>query len=505
MYSPQKLHPVAYLGSLANGVKNLWIPLIIIVINSRDQLFSGDISLIYILISIGVLLLALILLGGFDFLNKYLTRFWIEDGKFIYKEGVITRKEKELDINRIQSVDFTEPIFHRIFGAVRLDILTPGEGIKIDTIKKSQAESIQSIIYDEKEKLNDTVEIGDYSKWPGEQTTDTEEEQQSDLLYRMGTKSLLLMCMTSGALGAFVAIVFGFLNLIGANFLIESYFEYFETAIRSAVFGIILSIVVFVIVGYLIGILILYIKYYGYSLEKRSDDLIIEHGLLEKKHKSININRVQNIIIQDSIIRRMIGYYSLTVTITSDSFEKEEIDGTVALLPFIKKNRLYDFIEEIFPNYNVVVPETVVPARGYRRYFQIMAAIVIIATAVVQYFWLGFAWMIGLALLLMIFASGTYSARNTGYSIVDNEINMMSTGFFKRSHYVIKHEKLIETEWQYNPFLRRSYLGIITLVTAGGLAGSRATLKFIDQKDVDAVWHWSERGQTNGEDITEGD
>src|SRR5699024_7081089 len=100
MYSPQKLHPVAYLGSLANGIKNLWIPLIIIAINSRDELFSGNISLMYIIISIGVLIFAFILIGGFDFLNKYLTRFWIEDGKFIYKDGVITKREKELDIGR---------------------------------------------------------------------------------------------------------------------------------------------------------------------------------------------------------------------------------------------------------------------------------------------------------------------------------------------------------------------------------------------------------------------
>src|SRR5699024_10679567 len=103
---------------------------------------------------------------------------------FIYKDGVITKREKELDINRVQSVDFNEPVFHRIFGAVSLEVLTPGEGIKIDTIKKSQAETIQSIIYDEKEKLNAAVEIGDYSRWPGEKA-ETEPVQQHDLLYRM--------------------------------------------------------------------------------------------------------------------------------------------------------------------------------------------------------------------------------------------------------------------------------------------------------------------------------
>lgn len=504
MYSPEKLHPIAYLGSVVNALKNLWIPIIIVLFNSREAIFSGNISLKYFLISGGVLLLAVILFGGYDFLNKYRTRFWIEDGKFIYKDGVISNREKELDISRIQSIDFNEPIFHRIFGAVKLDIITPGEGIKIDTIKKSQAQSIQSILYNEMSQLNETVEIGASSKWPKEKVSESTSADQFDTLYKMKGKSLILMSMTSGALGAFLAIVFGFINLIGANFLIERYFEVFEGLVRNVFMAIGIAVLIFIIVGYIIGILILSIKYFNYTLKTKSDDLVVEYGLLEKKHKSVNINRVQNIIIKDSIIRRMIGYYSLSVTITSDSLDSEEIDGKVELLPFIKKKRLYEIIDEIFPNYHVEVPEKVVPLRGYRRYFQIILSLLIIAAGVIQYFWFDYAWIIGLVLAAVFIISGVYNARNTGYSIHGNEINMMMTGFFSRSHFVIKHEKLIEAQWVVNPFLKRSELGVITLVTAAGMLGSSATLKFIDREDIEKIWNWAERGHSDGEDIAEG-
>ncbi|WP_342387664.1 PH domain-containing protein [Salinicoccus bachuensis] len=506
MYSPQKLHPIAYLGSLVNGIKNLWIPLIIVLFNSREVLMSGDISLRYILIAGGIFILALVLFGGMDFLNKYRTRFWIEDGKFIYKDGVITNHEKELDIGRIQSIDFSEPIFHRLFGAVKLEVITPGEGIKIDTMKKSQAESLQDILYDEKSYLEETVEIGAYSEWPrAEAEADSRKDAGFDTLYRMDGKSLLLMSMTSGALGTFLALVFGFLNLIGANFLIERYFEYFEGAIRNLALAMGLAIGFFIIVGYAIGILILTVKYYGYTLKMKHDDLVVEYGLLEKKHQSVNINRVQNIIIKDSIIRRMIGYYSLSVTITSDSLDSEDIDGTVELLPFIKKDRLYGIVDHIFPNYHVEVPKRKVPFRGYRRYFQVVTFLVLVITSVVQYFWFDYAWIAGTVLIVVFVASGIYSAYNSGYAIRDDEINLMTAGFFKRSHYVIKHEKLIEAEWVFNPFLHRAKLGIITLVTAAGMLGSRATIKFIDRKDIERIWQWAERGYRDGEDFTEGD
>src|SRR5699024_3339323 len=237
----------------------------------------------------------------------------------------------------------------------------------------------------------------------------------------------------------------------------------------------------------------------------KSDDLVVEYGLLEKKHRSVNVTRVQNIIIRDSLIRRMIGYYSLSVTITSDSLDSGEIDGKVELLPFISKKRLYEIIDEIFPNYHVELPERTVPLRGYRRYFQVMLSIIVIITGVVQYFWFGYAWIIGLAAAGVFITSGIYSASNTGYRFHEDEINMMTTGFFSRSHFVIKHEKVIQAEWVVNPFLRRADLGVITLVTAAGMVGSSASLKFIDKEDIEKIWNWVERGHSNGEDIAESD
>lgn len=505
MYSPQKLHPVAYLGSIASGIKNLWIPVVLVLFNQREVIFSGNISLTWILIVGGILLLLLLLFGAGDFINKYRTRFWIEDKKFIVKDGILTRREKELDVGRIQSIDFNEPIFHRIFGAVKLEITTPGEGIVIDTIKKSQARQLQDILYREKEKINneeiedgreeaEVENLSESSETTGDMSETSEGKSTFTDLYKMPVKALLLMSMTSGALGSFLAIVFAFLNLVGATFLIETYLEYFENAFQSLAIGITIAILLFIIVGYIIGIIILMIKYYNYTLKSQGTDLAVEYGLLEKKHKSVNINRVQNIMIKDSLLRRMIGYYSLAVTITSEDFSKDNANGSVTLLPFVKKKELYEIIHEIFPNYHVELPESVVPLRGYRRYFQIMTAILIIITGVVQYFWWSYAWIIGLLLIMIIVLSGVYSARNSGYRIKKDEINMMTASFFTRSHFISKHEKIIGAKIDENPLLIRAKLANISVTTAAGAAGSSATIHYIDREDIDTIWKWVEGG-----------
>lgn len=510
MYSPQKLHPVAYLGSIVSGIKNMWIPIVLVLINQRETIFSGNISLRWILIVGGLFLLLMLLFGAGDFINKYRTRFWIEDKKFILKDGILTRREKELDVGRIQSIDFNEPVFHRIFGAVKLEITTPGEGITIDTIKKSQAAELQNILYREKDRINEVdevneVNVGDASPWPRE-TDDTSQaptDKAFDVLYKMSGRELLLMAMTSGALGSFIAIVFAIINVIGASFLIEAYLDYFENAFQSLLIGIATAVIFFVVVGYIIGILILIVKYYNYTLKNHGDDLAVEYGLLEKKHKSVNINRVQNIVIKDSLLRRLIGYYSLSVTITSEDFSQDNANGSVELLPFIKKKKVYEIIDEIFPNYHVEMPESVVPGRGYRRYFQIMTVLIIIAAGVVQYFWFSYAWIIGLVLITLTVASGIYSARNNGYKINDEEINILTTSFFTRAHYVIKHDKVIGARISENPLLIRAKLANISVTTAAGAGGSSATVYFIDRKDVNIIWHWVERRKYNEENITE--
>lgn len=516
MYNPQKLHPVAYAGSVVKGIKTMFFPAIIIFFNMREELFSGSINPWMLFGGVGILALIFIVFTGFDMLNIYRTRFWIENNKFVFKNGIFTRNEKELDIKRIQSIDFNQPFFHRIFGAVQLDILTPGDGIKIDTIKKSQGEDIQSVIYETQQDIENeetAVNIGDASVWPRDKQTETVPKatvREFITLKKMNFKELILMAMTSGGLGVFAAIFFGVLNVVGGEILIENYFEYVSGIVRSLILGIVLASLVFVIIGYLIGTVIIMVRNYDYTLKQSGDDLTVEYGLFSKKNKSVNINRVQNVIISDSILRRLIGYYALSVSITSDSLESDAIDGKVQLLPFIKKKELYSILGDIFPNYHLELPKRIVPFRAIRRYFQLTLLFFIIGISVMAYFFHGETFMlyvyIGAALiLLLLIASGIYSARNVGYAIYKDEINMMTASFFTRRHYAIKREKIIDTTYRRNPFLHRADLGHIEVSTPGGIASSSAEIKFIEKHDIETIWKFIERGHDDETHIAESD
>lgn len=513
MYEPQQLHPLAYLSGAFNFVKNMFFPVLILLWNTNlsTMNFVDSINNISSVVVVILAVVFLLIIGAslIELLNIHRTRFWIEDNKFHYHDGVLVKRERELNIRRIDSVDITEPIYLSIFGASRLRVTTPGEGLTIAVIKKTQALELQDVLYTEKEKLENSEMLpdGDEGESAEDGTLTEETEKRAPvLLFAMTQPMLILMAMTSGALGSFLAIVAGFTGFVSASLIediVTGYFELVETYIRAPIIAISIAIIFFVLVAYIIGTVLIVIRYYNYSLKKRNDDLIVEYGLIEKKHRSVNIERVQGIVISDTIIRRMFGFYNLSVIISSDSLNMKDGGNKITLLPFVRKADLYAIIEDIFPNYEMEMPPKKVPVRAYRRFFQIQSSLVIILTVIAQIYLFDYAWIAGIILLLLTLFSGVYNARNTGYKILhdSDEINMMSTSFFTRSHYAMKRNRVIHVSTFVHPMLKFDKLAIIHITMAAGFLGERVTLRYLSQDDVDEIWEWVERGMQHEANI----
>lgn len=508
MYKPQKLHPLAYLGSVGNTLKNFWIPLAIFIFNFRGV--ENVMERPTLLFGGGAILLFILILFVIDVLQKYKTRFWIEDGKFIFKTGIFVLKEKELTINRIQSIDITEPLFLRIFGVCRLEITTPADGVTIEGIKLDQAEEIRRSVYkekaDEKEQVETEVSsnVTETNHLGTKEVTEADQISESEMrvVHKMSISELIIMAMTSGGLGIFLAGFITFINFFNLDTLLTSFVENNFQKFASTLAMVFIVLTVFVLViGYIIGTVILIVRYFDYKVFEDNDDLIVQYGLIEKKRVTVNINRVQNIIIKDNILRRMFGFKSLYVTIIGDSDENVG-DGKVLIVPLIKKHVLYEIIKEFFPNYTIEKPVHYVRPRAFRRYIQVPSFFILLIYGGVMYatheyansfvFWL--VTLIGGIVLILQVVSGFYSARHTGYIIKDDEINILTTGFFVRTHYAVKLEKINTVEWFNNPFTRRAKLGTVDVITAGGKLSTIIRMRHLELEYIDEIWKFVEGG-----------
>lgn len=74
--------------------------------------------------------------------------YWFEDGELRVKYGLFVKKKRYIPFERIQSLNYNEGIFHRLFGLVKVQIETAGSKdgkpeAELTAIRKAAADAIE--------------------------------------------------------------------------------------------------------------------------------------------------------------------------------------------------------------------------------------------------------------------------------------------------------------------------------------------------------------------------
>ncbi|SUM69972.1 membrane-flanked domain-containing protein [Staphylococcus saccharolyticus] len=313
MYNPQKLHPVSYITGLIDVIKSNFIVIIIFLFNIRNFKFDDRSSYI----CPGAMTIIFLFSFIHNIIKVYNTRYWIEDNHFILTTGVFNKERKELNISRIQSIDTSENLVNQIVGGVELIIKTPSDGIELGIISKQQSEEMEKELkmiqhhlnlHSEDEPINEKDIVSPQSQ----------HDVPKRSIFKMTFKQLLLMAMTSGAIG----IAFVTLSPIIGSFSSMISWEKFGREL-SYIFQTVYLIVLFIIVlmlplSYIVGTFLVLIKYYGYQMTQQGHQLKIQYGLFTKKNVTVPTDRLQGVLEHQSYLRRLFGYTSIHFYITSD-------------------------------------------------------------------------------------------------------------------------------------------------------------------------------------------
>ena len=142
MSNVHKLHPVSYLLTIIDVFKRYWYVFILTIYNlvtsklQEGVLTDNAFGIILMIISIFLIITGII--------EKWTVRYWFEADKVIYKSGLFVKNERELSIDRIQSIDITQPILARLFNVAVVNIKSPAESISLPGVKYDMAESIRT-------------------------------------------------------------------------------------------------------------------------------------------------------------------------------------------------------------------------------------------------------------------------------------------------------------------------------------------------------------------------
>ncbi|MCJ1655936.1 PH domain-containing protein [Staphylococcus sp. NRL 16/872] len=507
MYNPQKLHPISYVSGLIKVIKQNIFPFIIfIVFNSWDFDFTN----IRNYISPAIFLLIFLVTFIHQFLEVYVTRYWIEDEQFIVTSGWLNKKRKELNINRIQSLDTTQGLVDQMVGGVSLQIKTPSDGIELATISKKQSDLIDQTIREHQLQLKDTdneaiinherSEIDNQHTQYNHKTT-SEALKNETMIYKMSWRSLLLMAMTSGAIGVALATVSPILGVFQHLISWEDWTSKLWNWIHSVLFIVLFIIIVVLVISYIIGTVITINRYYNYTVTQQDSQLKIKYGLLNVKNITVPTNRLQAVLEKQSFIRKLFGYTSIHFIITSDleisSNEDVSDDGKIMILPFIKRKEAYQIINTLVPEMQFNNIKSDMPWRGYHRHFLIPSIILIIMACFGTYYWSAWSMVIAILIIGLMALHAYIYIRAAGLNFKNNEIALREVSTFSFKTYYFKTNKIIGMETTQHHFLERAQLENITFLIAKGALFEVMQLKFMDENKVNQYIKGYLRGDYN--------
>ncbi|WP_019156414.1 PH domain-containing protein [Robertmurraya massiliosenegalensis] len=484
MSEPKRLHPIAAILNVLKILKELIIPfLLFVVFGSKGFSFE----LLPFLIA-GVVVL-LIIVSAIISWFRYTYR--IEEGELRIEHGLFVRNKRYIPFERIQSLDLSEGIIHRPFGLVKVKVETAGSsGLEAEAvltaITKEAASEIQDILQKNRASGRPNSEM------------ETEEfpERKEEIIYKITMKELILLASTSGGIGVVISAVFAFIVQFEELIPYETVFHEIEEIISSGV--ILVSILIFIgfVLAWLVAVLGMLLKYGNFTLKKVDDDLIVTRGLLEKRQLTIPLKRIQGIRISENLIRQPLGYAS--VFIESAGGSVGDTDGASAnILPFIKKNRIREIIENNIPGYIFTDEITPAPKRALKRY--LFRGTIIVVPILVIFLFFFQLWGLLTLILLPIFAGWAYLCyRDAGWKQEDNQLKLSFRTIGKNT-VLMQRNKIQSLSMKESVFQKKEDLASVEATIMSGFAGAGGRVVDLEEEEVLQIYHWYSRNEKSAE------
>ncbi|WP_175559350.1 PH domain-containing protein [Sediminibacillus albus] len=477
MSEPRRMHPATTIFNFIRLIKDFIIPLLI-----GSFAFVRNISASS---WIWMLAAALIVAGmiAFSFLSWYRFTYRVEEEELRIEYGLLIRKKRYISKNRIQSIDLTAGIIHRLFGLVRVEVQTAGSDNAAEA-------GLKAVTRNDGEQLRDILKgLKDTTGEPQEGMNQVQSPEHPDVpAEKIKFPRLLFAATTSGGIGVFLSLF----ALVGSQFnqmVPEGFLKgIYNWAVHLSIMVIIVLVLIICLVLWLMAIAGTFLRYSYFTIYKREDEIFITRGLLEKKQVTIPLKRIQGIRIQENIFRQPFGYAAVYAEVAGGAADKND-DFSIALFPLLKTSEIPGFIGQFLPDFQYEQNWRGLPRRSARRFILRAAAPVLLVAIPLIYFFPMYSWT-ALIVLAAASALGFLRYKDAGFAVQRNQLYFRNRGL-SRETIVTKKNRIqsmssSEHWFQWRKSLKTSYFSI---ASHSGL-GKRFRVKDMEAAEADELHGW---------------
>ncbi|MFJ7737132.1 PH domain-containing protein [Lysinibacillus sp. NPDC097287] len=483
-----RLHPVSAIITSVKALKSMILPIAIIIItngfnfsfNIQSEYFFETIMLVGVWGSAAVLAL----IGGVVRWRTFM--YWFEDGELRVRYGLFVKKKRYIPFERIQSLNYNEGIFHRIFGLVKVQVETAGSK---NGKPEAELTAIHKVAADAIEFEMQRAKVQEINLPDSENLIAPSEETKAPVIYRMSVRDLIVLATTSGGIGVVLSGLVAILSQFSDIIPYETLFHELEGFVKIGVFLVALTVMFVLIVAWLMSVVITLINYYEYTVRIEDEKLIITKGLLEKKRITLPLNRIQGIRIVENPLRQLTGFATVVVESAGGNGESGK-DKKISLFPLIKKEDCVQSLTELFPELNWEPNLIRSPKRARSFFYRIDFVWLVPIIGASSYFFYPYG-LLSLLLVPLLILLGIWQHKTAGYMLDDKQL-IMQYRIFSRVTFFMEKRRIQSIQSRQTYFQKRKSVMSVKATVMSGMAGTTGNVPSLEQKDVEEIFAWYE-------------
>lgn len=379
-FGPQRGHISCIFDNFFKDFGLVLLAIIISLVSGDMDLFSENIGLLVVVLLAPVLRV----------LGYLTTTYAVDDEKLVIKSGFFTKNSLEVPLSTITTVDFSQNIFHQIFGVYKLNIdnnanLADGQTKVHMTLKKADADVVKSLLMQGRQGMDGSNFAGELNleALPKREDGDRYHVKCSDLMVMGLLKSkLLFLIELFGAIAVVVNLLpEGMINQGAVDHLIETMAEWGATP------SILISLAVLFVVGSVCGMIGSLVTYYGFKILDNGEAIKIEYGLFNRKTYTIAKKKISGIYYEQSALMRVakIGILNL-MAVGYGAGSDEETTEEALLFPLLKESQMQVIIGRILPELAVTEDYQKPEPKALRYFFMRFSVFFALAVLIGSFF-----------------------------------------------------------------------------------------------------------------------
>jgi putative membrane protein len=424
----------------------------------------------------------------------------LEDGALVLKEGVLSRRLREIPYTRIQHVELTQGPLQRWLGVAVVAIQSGGNAEEAEA-------SLRVLSLAAAENLRGRIDAA-------RATPEGIEGDRTSLVVKLAPRDLMLAGLAEGrgfiVVGGALGLLWQGADLLGYPVPFGDSFGReeirrgvkFATSALPSIGKLVLGAVAVIALFRLLSIAWAAVKLYGFTLVRDGEILRSRYGLVTSYAATIPRHRVQMLTIIETPIQRLTRRAAVMVQ-TAARFEAEKGRvGAQWVAPVIERRRLAALVNEVLPGIDPnTLPWRALHADAWRREWR--GGLIVTGLMTLGLVWPVGWWALGTLVVGVVWSwySARGSARRYAYAITDDAIAFRS-GWINHRLSIARMARVQSVKLDESFLDRRWGMASVGVDTAGSSGAThRVRVPYLPRSVADAVFAEVRAGAARSEPV----